>query len=45
MKTYDVDSLEAACQGAYNEYPQYMFLWKKKEKILCHMDTLAYLEL
>ena len=26
-------SLEAPWQGASNEYPQYMFLWKKKHNL------------
>ena len=26
-------SIETACRGASNEYPQYMFSWKKKKNI------------
>ena len=27
-----ISSLEALCQGASNEYPKHMILWRKKEK-------------
>ena len=40
-------SLEAPCRGASNEYPQHMFLWRKKKNInIFRLEKKAfYLEL